>query len=290
MQTNDGHLPKTIVYSESLKELIDWINRYQCDCILHTYPTDPFFLMSQEETSQLGGSVGIWGDVGPSGENQVSKESHKSSDDQDSWETEDSSDDQKSTEAGDSSEKKISSKTEERKDIRSIYTSDQLTVTIVFQMPKDITSKLPIDIFQRTPNQNGGYLQLVNCQPLDLYDVVYMYGIYKLPGFDVAYNGLKNMKSKLTELEFSKFKYESSYLEPIFDTDLVTFEPYRGMKDCISLVERERILDKGICKVILTLREIDIANNLEHLKVILFPMCNIRDQSMILKYPIIFDP
>jgi len=167
--------------------------------------------------------------------------------------------------------------------VRPIYKDEQLVVHISFDMSSDVLDKFNTNMFKLTPNENGITMPLIISTKY-IRDKTCVCGAYKRSHFDSSFNQVKDLKPDITEKDFCIIKQD--WDNSIFDTELVTIEPYKGMKDCVELMCNNTQVPTGISRVTLSLRMIDIDINLEHLKLILFPMCDILDISLMLKYGI----
>ena len=100
-------------------------------------------------------------------------------------------------------------------------------------------------------------------------------GLYKLPGFDKAFQAMKEMKPELTELSFGGFvTYEDNFS---YDEDLLDEREYTDDTDCIHIVTRNgyktKLLGTWITKIWLAVSE--LPQNLDKIKTLL-----IEDDSL----------
>lgn len=96
--------------------------------------------------------------------------------------------------------------------------------------------------------------------------IPYTCGVYKITGFDEAYNALRILKPTLTEKQFA---YNDNEDQNEWDTDLTTIKLYEGPENCLDKFTIYESVNTNKSIVELTLLCIDIKNNFEYIKNIL---------------------
>lgn len=96
--------------------------------------------------------------------------------------------------------------------------------------------------------------------------IPYTCGVYKVTGFDEAFNALRVLKPKLTEKEFA---YINNEYQNEWDNDLTIIKLYHGTENCLDIFTNYESVNTNKSIVELTLLCTDIKNNLEYIKNIL---------------------
>jgi hypothetical protein len=154
-----------------------------------------------------------------------------------------------------------------REDTRVIAESKRVFVNIQFVLSNTQGEKIVLKKLPTTVNHVGDSLKPWHVSKLTEH-VPYKRGIYKRPGFDRAFEGLKALKPQLTELDFAKASDDAC---KEWDSDLVECRLFDGMDGCLQTATACDIIETGKSRVTLSLLAVDIPENLEYIKHILVP-------------------
>jgi len=171
---------------------------------------------------------------------------------------------------------------------RPTFGDDHIKVSVSFLVPEQAVDHFPIHLFKKTTNAAGEYINLFTSSPI-LHHIPCTYGIYKKPGFDKAFEGMKCLKPDLTEINFYNPNLSDGCdpdLDSCLDPDLVTIEPFIGEEECLEIFGTIISSKTGKHTITLTFWGIDIADNLELLKLFLFPLCKLRDKELFERHSI----
>jgi hypothetical protein len=154
----------------------------------------------------------------------------------------------------------LSQNPEERNDMRPIADDKMVLITITFSVGSEGFENVKSHKFDLTTNYLGNTYNLW-CTSKIYVKVPYICGVYKVEGFDEAFNDVKQLNQNMTEKQFA---YDDE--EEMWNSDLTEIKLYNGGSRCIDKITKYKNIDSGKLNVSLTLLSIDVKNNLEYIE------------------------
>lgn len=152
-------------------------------------------------------------------------------------------------------------------DNRPVTPSNRVQVNITFKMENERAKQLKNLPLKLTKNHIGNALQTWCIRP-NRGHLQYCCGVYKKPGFDMAFNALKVMKPQLNESDFATTEYAHT---SGWDDELVSLELFHGMDNCLKTFTANDFYDAGDSTVTLQLLAIDVNENFDYITTLLSP-------------------
>ena len=149
---------------------------------------------------------------------------------------------------------------EEKNKIRPIADGKMVLVTITFTMPSKDFETIQSQKFDLTINYVGKTYNLWHKEKIYI-KVPYTCGVYKIEGFDNAFNNVKLLNPHVTEKQFA---YDEE--KEVWDSNLTEIKLYNGDDGCINKITKYKNINSEKITVSLTLLSIDIKNNIEHIE------------------------
>ena len=152
---------------------------------------------------------------------------------------------------------------EERNKTRPIADNRMVLITITFTMPSKDFETIQSQKFDLTTNYVGKTYNLWQKEKIYI-KVPYTCGVYKIKGFDNAFNNVKLSNTHVSERQFA---YDDE--KEVWNSDLTEIKLYNGDDGCIDKITKYKNINSERITVSLTLLSIDIKNNIEHIEKIL---------------------
>lgn len=230
---DDKYSSYRIVETESILQLKEWIqnNNYKYKVTVTVTHCDPYFWLTKAERSSLKGPIGLMGPCGLHGDMGV---------------------------CGPTTAEEV--KNSEKS--RPILDKKYIKINIEFIMSNANAEKIWNTKLLTTNNDIGEAYPTWTVTKLRK-SIPYTCGIYKREHFDEAFNALKLLKSNITEENFAKDD------DGCWDPEMVECRLFDGMEKCLKTETHHESIETGESRVLLSVLEIDLLNNLEYIKRIL---------------------